>query len=419
MRLVDERYERGWFRSRALAELEQAIPTGGIASGATLRVRVASRILHGPWHLDAFRLMPAAAIIESRVDASAAGAPGTEWPPVLLSTRVELDGRGRTRLRIPPMERPAGLGVAGLRMPESGGEMSFAPGFQTMEAHYELASLGFEESGAAALAIEGLNAGITGARGTAGLFLGRGGMNLEKVRVRRPDGEIVFRGLSFGFESTSRERLVDLRLEYGLDSLEIAGASYGGAKLMISVSGLPAEELADLRRGADELPVDPSTGTPPPGLLLSHFLSALLSSDPEITIDHLEVGTPNGKVEARLSLGTRGMTREAIERPGAWLSHLRGEAELRLPKTLLLGLLTRWHRDQALAALRKREPELAALTPELEKDAASSARTQLDMLVRDGWAVEQAGQVEAGLRLADAMLTINGKTFPLNGLSPP
>lgn len=419
MRLVDSRYERGWFGSQALAALESEPMAGGAHGGESLRLRIASRFLHGPWHLDAPRPMPVAAIVRSRVETVY---PGMELPPLLVTSEIELDGRGVASLRIPAVERPVGFGMPGLRMSESRGEMHVGPGFDAVEGWYELPSLDVIADGVAAVSIQGLRSDTAGTRGVGGLFVGRGSVRIEQVLVHGPDGDVGIQGLSAVLESVPRDRLIDLRFEYDADSLKTAEQLYDSVRILLSVTSLPAEELAALRQAVAELPAGPSAGAEPVSAivaLLTRFLPPLLARDPQVALERLAFTAPGGKVEARLSVGTHGMTREVVERPGAWLSHLMGEGELRVPKSLLLSLLTQWHRGQALDALRNRDPGLAELPPELEPGIGDAARDQLDVLLRGGWAAEQSGQIQTNLRLADAILTVNGKTFPLTGIALP
>lgn len=417
MRLVENRYERGWFRSTALAELEGRSATAGAQGGESLRLRIASRLMHGPWYLDAPRPMPAAAIVESRVETMV---PDMDLPPMLVTARVELDGSGLASLRVPAVEWPAGFGNPGLRMPESRGEMRFGAGLGSVAGEYELPSFELATETGTVVSVHGLRSESSGSRGVGGLFLGRGSVEIEHIRVRGPDGETSISGLSAELESVPRGALIDFRIDYGADRLTVAGRSYDSARLVLAVSGLPAEGLAQLRRATADTRIAPMSETqqqPSTGLLLARFLPLLLARDPRIALERLEVTTPDGKIEANLSLGIRGMTRDVIESPGAWLFHLEGEGELHIPRSALLKLLTQWYGDRALDELRKRDPALSQIPEGLELDIADAASNQLDTLLRDGWAIERSGQVHTNLHLANAMLTINGKTFPLAGFA--
>jgi len=97
----------------------------------------------------------------------------------------------------------------------------------------------------------------------------------------------------------------------------------------------------------------------------------------------------------------------------AWLTRLAGEADLAVPEPLLRRLMTERRRRQLLAELRKQDPAVTAVPAEYESQLAHAAAKQLDGLVRQGWVTRGQGRIIARIKLADGLLTINGKTFPL------
>lgn len=403
--LVDSRYERGWFSSSATADLVLTTPPGGSPPAEGPRLHVASRIDHGPWSLAAPRLLPAAAVVDSRVELPV---PGLDLPPLLLATVIELDGSGVTRLRLPP-ERGTGLEVA-----EGRGEVRFARG--RASGWFELPALDLTADVGVRIALRGLRTESAGTRWIGGLFAGNGSLTLTELRVQAPGGELIASGIAITAENVPDAGLMKARAEYRAEGLEVNGAQYAPSLLSISVSRLPGDELASLQQALWEASAEPVTGPMASvalGAVLASHLPRLLAADPGLALDRLEVTTPWGRVEGHLTLSTRGLTREVLERPGAWTAHIVGDAEIGLPRTLLIDMLENWRRQEALAELRKREGERAALPVETEAEIADAAQDQLVGLIRDGWVVEREGRAMTAVKLADALLTVNGKGIAL------
>lgn len=419
LRLVESHYDPGWFVSRALSELEPLPGAVGARGPSRARVRVASRIEHGPWNLGAPRILPAAAFVESRVEIAV---PGLDLPPLLINARIELDGSGSAGLRTPEVDRPPGFGALGLRLSETRGEVRFRSGGDVIQGWHELPMLEMTDVAGRLMSVDNLRSETAVERGIGDLLIGRGHVRSDEVRVRTPAGDVGMRAAAATAEAVPRGHLIDATAKYAAQVLFVNGQDYDRPQLEFSINGLPAEGLARLR-DAIPAPTVPTASAADfggsPVVALAQLLPILLASDPRISLDLLRVGTPAGNLEASLSLGTRGMTPEAIEGPGIWVSRLVGDGRLSAPRTFLLDLMAEWHRERALADERRLDPELAALTPALEARVVDRARAQLEDLVRDGWAGERSGRVDSSLRLADGILTVNGKTFPLTGFPLP
>ena len=410
VRVVETEYERGWFASLAQAELVGEPPAG---ASEGVRLRISSRVNHGPWSPDAPRLMPAAAIVESRVEARF---PGIEPPPLLLTTVIDLDGSEKTRVRLPAIERPAGAGEAEVRSEERNGEVRFAPGFASFEGRFELPSLEIDGETGGRVQMRGLRSESAGSRGVGGLFVGHGLVTVDSLALPGVRGGTEARGLSVASRSEPREGgLIDVGTELRLADLQVEGNGYGPVLLALSLTRVPASALAALQQAARIGASDPAAGQAVAAAMAAQ-LPSVLEHDPRLALDRLEVKTPEGIVEAQVWVGPRGLTPEVLALPGAWLAHVEGAAQLALPKPLLLDLLAAVQRTRALAELRRSDPDITELPAEMAPRLAAAARDQLAALVRDGWVGEQAGRVATTAKLGDGLLTINGKTLPIGGI---
>jgi uncharacterized protein YdgA (DUF945 family) len=268
MRVIDSRYRRGWLSSETSVRIRLPRAVGQSLGFGPIPLRIESRIVHGPRGFGSTLLPPAAALIESRVELLF---PGLELPPLLLKTRVELDGSGTSEIRTPAISHQTES--ADLQIQEGRGELRFAAGFADVEGHFDLPSL----------------------------------------------------------------------------SLSI----------------------------------------------------------------------PEGRILGRLSVDGQGLTPQILERPGAWLEHLAGEGELSVPRPLLLRLLEGWQRSRLLETAQWRGQETPRPSEMLDTEIATTARERLDVLVRQGWLAEEAKGLTTTVMLADALLTVNGKTIPVGTVTMP
>jgi hypothetical protein len=98
---------------------------------------------------------------------------------------------------------------------------------------------------------------------------------------------------------------------------------------------------------------------------------------------------------------------------GAWLERLVADGELNLPRSIAVTLLAQGQRETLLETLAADGRAEADLTQDEEQALESVAATQLELLVQGGWVKDEGGRLISVLKLADGVLTINGKPLPL------
>lgn len=417
MRVTDSRYRRGWLSSEAAVLI--GLPLGeGLPFGlGAIPLRVESRIAHGAWGLGSTGLAHSAAFIESRVELPL---PALGSPAVLLRTRVQLDGSGTTAIETPAVSHATDS--AGLRAEEGRGDLKFAAGFADLKARFTLPSLSLSIPDGARIDLRDLHVWAEGSRWIGALHTGEGALSLERVELRAADASVLAVGLSATGMATSEGGLLSMELAFRVAELGVNGAAYGPSQVSFSLRRVPGDALASLQQALQELSADPldrSLAVVAVAAILVEHLPLLLADDPRLILDPIEIATPEGTVRGRLSLGSQGLTRQIMERPGAWLEHLVGEGELSFPRPLLLRLLQGWQRSQRLEQLQRPGREAPTLPATLDADIVTAARERLDLLVRRGWLSQEAGGLSTTAMLADALLTVNGKTIPVGTVAVP
>jgi len=417
MRVLDSRYRRGWFRSDASVRIELPPSVGRALDIGAISLRIESRIVHGPWDLEALRLPPSVALIENRVELPLAGSASL---PLLLNTRVELDGSAETEIQIPSISRH--IENSAMETEEGLGELKFSRGAANVEGRLDFPFVSLSIPDGFRIELRDLRAQADGSRWIRALYTGEGAMSLGRAELRASDASLLALGLSVTGKTVADGGLWNLELASQVEKLTLNDMAYGPSQVSLSLRRLPGDVLASLQQAMQRLsgsPRDPSLTVVAAAAILAEHLPLLLADDPRLTLDPVVITTTEGIIRGRLSLASQELTRNALERSDAWLGHLVGEGELSLPRPLLLRLLEGWERDQLLERLQRHGQSTAPPPETLDDEIVVSARQRLALLVRQGWLVEEAGGLAARAKLADAFLTVNGKTLPVGTAALP
>jgi uncharacterized protein YdgA (DUF945 family) len=407
LRVVSESYHRGWFGSEASVVLSP--PAGDLGD---LRVRIDSQISHGPRSLADLTWPPALARVSSTLELAH---PALTLAGVQADTRIGWDGQGRTRVVLPALDQPASADSPGVRTAAGSGELRFGTSSGPVAASIEMPSVEIlGEDDEVLLTLRELRAANTIAPWLAGLSIASGDLVVGQVRAEGPDGGLDARDLSLSVESRPAGGLLDVALSYRAGVLRIAGGDYAPSQLDFSLTRLDGATLATLQQDLEGLSgknlPEAMAGIATVAILMKH-LPALAAASPGVAVDRLDIATPSGPVTGHLALGVQGLTATDMDGRGAWVRRLVGDGELSLPRAVALALLTQLDRQEAIEAA-------GDFTPEQEQAMAGTAAGKIDDLLQEGWIRADGGRLRAVLRLADGLLTINGKTLPLGSALP-
>ena len=409
VRVLDGHYRRGWFTSDASVAIE--LPRSAGQTPVVVPLRLASQVAHGPWTHGSLRLLPSAALIESRLELLI---PGIESLPLLLTTRVELNGGGVTRIRLPGLSQQSA--ALDMEMVEGAGELKFSVGFAAVEGELSIPRpllLQLLEDWRYRQVLEQLQQqGLQ----RAGLNTGEGSLSLGRAEVSAPDLSLLAGGLSVTGNAIPDGELLHMELAYRVEDLTVNGAVYGASQLSLFLRRLPGEALASMQQAMQEVTtgaVDESLVAVAVAAIVAEHLPRLLADDPELALERLEISTPEGVVGGRLSIASQGLTSDDLARPVGWVDRLAGEGELSIPRPLLLQLLEGWQYRQVQERLQQQGLQSPTLPQGLDKEVAMAAQEQLDSLVGQGWLAEKENTLTVALRLENALLTVNGKSIPI------
>ncbi|WP_295455667.1 DUF945 family protein [uncultured Thiodictyon sp.] len=423
-----ERYDRGWFRSHATAELTRQTADHPVFAPGLKHIRLDSRIDQGPWAWLSAGFgggpFPVAARVRTRVEWIDAPLP---LPPLILTTSVGANGAGRTHLLIPAPDQTteqATEEAANQTQPRDAyrlhgktitGTVDFSLNPRQAQVDLRIPDLALSNPAgpAASLTDAQLRAQLTDWAG--GLFSGYANLDIAAARFTAapqagsqtgaPPNETILERLTLRLDQVPEGEAPTLRLGLRLNAsaqqLRLRGNDYQSPVIGLSAQSLDVRTLTEIIFGVRILMSD--TATPAErgvaGLtLVAQVLPRFLAAGPSIKINPLTMSTTDGPVAGHLAIAAVNHG-SGSNGTAALLGALLGGG----PETLLSG-------DGELALPRPVAVNWLAGT---DTAARSAATAQLQEWIDGGWVTASDNRVTSALRIDRGKLTINGKRAPL------
>lgn len=404
--ILAEHYERGWFRSKAQVELVLR-PQPGASPKDPLPLRIESEVEQGPLHWLDSGWPPVLARIHSRVHLPDHP---LDPPPLLVTTDLGADGASRSRFRLGAGERAGASAGYRLRHGNLTGSLRFDSPTGALDLVLDLPELELASPTGTVGMVEDLRLTLgLGASPRQGKESAVGVIGSDQGRAGADPGVLGREGGTTGPGSAlgqSRGPL-DLRFELATSRASLGDQRYGAMRLGIAAGRLDPGVARELGIALGVL-----YGSAAPQAvrrlmavaLLTRVLPRLAAAGPRVALAPAHLETPEGPASARLEFAVRhaaGARQGAGIGPppaGGWLADLSGAGELELPEPLA----RRWFgRDGALGVPRTTGGEGSGPSP-------------LDVWLSAGWVTLREGRVASAFRLADGLLTLNGRTFPVS-----
>lgn len=401
--VVVENYDRGWFGAKAHTELAFRPGLGGRVS-TPLRVRLESRVSHGPLHwLTAFP--PVIARAHTRAEILDLPA---ELPPLLVGTDIGIDGRALARLQVPAGEWAGQNGAYRLRNGELRGSLRFEPQDRRILTDIQLPDLALLAPGGTLAGLSGLSLEADLAEASGAPAAGRAHLAIESAQAGAAEAGKRLEELRLAFAQTPRDGNLDLRIELAARSFGLGGTPFQNARMTVSADALDTHALAELAEGVKALASDavsPAMRGLVGAALVARLLPRLAVAGPRLDIDPLRVDTADGPAAGRLrlgldALGNPGDPVNPFASPSAWIRALSGDGELELPESLALQWLARLDSSPTGSGLAN-------------GGDGEMAQERIQPWIEAGWVSLRDGRLASDFRLTNGLLTVNGKTFPL------
>ncbi|MCG8429473.1 MAG: YdgA family protein [Chromatiales bacterium] len=414
-KVLDQRYERGWFDAVAETRLGLLLPTELEAEmDEEVTFTIQSDIAHGPWLSAPFSGL---AEINTRILVDDKSIFPEDYP-AKINTLVAMDGSGETLIDFPKhmMEKEESkIDFGGLQ-----GTVQFDSTFKEVDMQLTMPSVLISEDNAQGFAIQGVRIDTRSRPGSSGLALGGGAVVVDSMTVEVPEGG-KFELAKLEIEAASSEQgedKVSAGATYRFQLLDLEGQQYGPAEMQITVDNLPTSVLLEIQKGMEEIQANQSSIEQQQMAMMTMLFSSgpeFIASDPKLSINKLYLKTPEGEVKGDFSLQSVGLEWKDISNPAVIMERLQGAAQLTVPRAyldkILLERMTNELRTQELLALEQgAEPQDQA---SIEEQAKMLANMQIDMMLGQGFLQQQDGMISASAKLDGGQLTVNGKAIPL------
>ena len=415
LRVVSQTYERGIFTSTAVVTLE---PRGVLSEGLGLNRRASTQdippprivyrhdIRHGPlpnWRQGDFTL--ARAVVETRFrgDGSLADLlPELFGPaaPALLVTEFSDDRSAITKLQLPAISRDLNDN-AKLTWQGVSGEIRFSRAYDRVNASLSMPILD--------LSANDSQASLHGARiladlrlGAHGVWLGTAEAKTDKFSLIWPGQRMSVSGVGHRSEVIEAGGFLDVSSRITAQGIESKTEKAGPVELSISLKHLHGPSMRELREAIEGLP----DGQQKPEVVREQvrpIINDLLSRQPELRIDTLNVRMPAG--ELRLTLAVRVLDYDTeVATSIDTLDGIEIDLDIDVSEALVLDLA-----EQA-ASRFGHSPALGVEgSPAETEHRVHRAVTELiDGLVSKGRLVRDGEWLTADLRWREGGLKING-----------
>lgn len=411
-------FDRGWFRSSAKIEL-RFLPDNvsqfvGPAGNPFGTIPIVVEFAHGP-----IAVLDGVHFGWSKMVAHAdPAAPGVAELQQTLGVPYVFEFRGRTSYiggmsfdaDAPPFELPIDEAL----LTFSGATLAGTFAAQQLEANAQVNSVDFT-SPTGIFAVRGLHTSVDNELRSQYVMPGKATLSIEHVAISDGSrgGMPVFEAANLRVASDttldSAGVLLDVRIDYDLDSMrvtesEVTAATLGMAMRNLDVAALEAYAVAAsdaARSGAD-----PSTIT----AALGPHIERALRAGPSLTLDPIRFRFDAEPFEGRVELSTNTARLPPagaidLDNPLLVLGLLNTDAEVRLSKALAQKL--------AMLVAQLQLGSDGSMPPDqLEYMVEAQSGLMLTMLVGQGVLIEDGDAYRSSLKFTDGALTLNGNPLP-------
>lgn len=324
--VASERFERGWFSSKA--------ETVWRTPGVPIEIAAQHTIHHGPlrfdrWLAGHFSIEPMQAEIETHATLKITTQRAPTVFPFSMSTTVALNGDSRAQL-----QSPAQRGAETFEWSGMTGEIFFDANMQRVRMTLDAPRLAL-----GVFEVSDMKLVSDGREGIAGHYLGNATFQIGGVSVT-PGFQA--RKLSVSTSKTVQGTDLTFAISYDVLDIRTPNGQFGPGKLAIEIRKLDAatlmrfqEEMNGLQRS--DRPRE-QVGLMQMGKLMQ-LIGELAKKAPEVEITELRFRMNNEEISGKAKLVLDGSKADIAQNPLLILTAVAGDAELRLPPTLLKPLL--------------------------------------------------------------------------------
>lgn len=341
--------------------------------------------------------------------------------PLQLENRVHFGDSGEFLITIPKFTYEETLAKVKADWQGLEARIAYDGDFNKVDVDAQAPGLHFEANGQVSLDLKGFKFVAHNARGASGVMLGKGDLTLERANFKRVEEgkepiEASLDQFAYMVKSEPEGEFVNSSGDFSLKQFALNGKIYGPARLAVSAKHIHGPTLAklssEISRIQREVPIEQQ-----PAKIIELARKEgqpLFKNNLTLAIDELSVKLPEGDMNLKAKLSTQGYQDGDFDAPRKLLSHLRANAEMKMPRRVI-EIISLWKFRGMIAA-----PEEA--TKEDQEDLDNLAKGLVDQYIKQLTA-QQLIEVDGDILKTRAdwngeKLEINGKDFPLPWLGP-
>ena len=257
-------------------------------------------------------------------------------------------------------------------------------------------------------------------RGVADLMLGKGNFTIQHIALsdQQRGFDLAIRDVGIDAATYAEGSNINMLARYQLAAIEADNQLYGPIDVEFELTSISAEAMARIQENIKDMQrqqVPPEQqGMAIMGVFMS-VMPAMLEQNPGMALKKFMLNTPQGRVEASLSLKVDNMSITDMGVSEKFLQKLVGDASLKIPESLLYQLMANTTRQQLMVELMKKQDEGAQIPgpEEIERLVEMQVTSQLEGIVGQGFLERQGTDLVAVASLKAGQLSVNGKVIQL------
>jgi len=427
LKVVDQRFERGIFTSRAEVTVElqgqAAAVWGGLARDAlgsglkeSPRLTWVHEIHHGPfpaWRQGDFATADARFFTRLRINPEiAAKLPEIfgDNAPVLLTTDFFADNSAVSQVSLPAIQRDLS-GGARLTWQGMSGELRFTRAYDAFQAQLTMPRLELV-SGANQAVLSNLGVNGDMRRGSQGVWLGGGGLSVAEISVSAAGMAGKVAGLAYRGSVRESGEFVDIGTEFALKNAEFRDIKLGPAKLALNFGHLHGPTLGKMRAEMDALDrqamPDEQRVAQAAALVLGLY-GELMKRQPEVAVKELSFAMPEGDFKFSLAARLLSVPEDGAG-PMALLGAIQATADLDVAEALAKKLALKGIKEKLRATMAEANAGKDAAEVEADLDAHGTVAvgSQIAAAIEQGLVQRDGERLKATARWENGGLLVNG-----------
>jgi len=272
-------------------------------------------------------------------------------------------------------------------------------------------NLGSEDDGEKLeLSIKGIksNADFIYIKGAPSLPIGKSFFLIENFVLKSTNAiSLILDKFEFVGNSTDKKDTIDSSYIAKLENIIVNDFKAGPGEYEIKIDNIDQESIVNIQNLVNE--VSESKNPEQNKLIimgqLMKILPKLIEKSPKITIPKLYLMTQDGEISGDLSIYIDGDSKELSQNPLLALQHLKGQTNLKIPKSLLRTVLENLEKDKFDMELK----ESGNQDEEINKQVVKETDELIEKLIEKNVLVEDGDFYKLNAKYENGELILNGK----------